>query len=100
MAIYSIWESRFPPQAAADGLEVTNAIWADMLAYDGYLEHVVLVDEDDPGHVLVVSQWASRLHADAVLREYSSHPNAQAANRLAAEPRRRFLAARSGGGPT
>jgi quinol monooxygenase YgiN len=56
----------------------------------------VLVDEDDPGHLLVVSQWASRSHADAVLREYSFHPNARAADRLACEPRRRFVAHRAG----
>jgi heme-degrading monooxygenase HmoA len=97
MAIYSIWESKFPPQAAADGLAVTEAIWTDMPAYDGYLEHVVLVDDDDPGHLLVVSRWASRSHADAVLRGYSPHPNARAADRLAAEPRRRFVAYRSEG---
>jgi quinol monooxygenase YgiN len=92
MAIYSIWESRFPPEAAASGLSVTEAIWADMPAYDGYLEHVVLVDEDDPGHLLVVSQWASRSHADAVLREYTPHPNARIADQLVSEPRRRFVA--------
>src|SRR5262249_56748664 len=91
MAIYSIWESKFPPQAAADGLAVTEAIWQDMPAHDGYLEHVVLVDDDDPGHLLVVSRWASRAHADAVLREYSPHPNARAADRLVAEPPRRFV---------
>ena len=96
MAIYSIWESRFLPQSAADGLAVTEAIWADMPRYDGYLEHVVLVDEDAPGHLLVVSQWASRSHADAVLREYSPHPNARAADRLVCEPRRRFVAHRAG----
>jgi quinol monooxygenase YgiN len=97
MPIYSIWESRFPAGAAADGLAVTEAIWADMPAYDGYLEHTVLVDEDDAGHLLVVSRWASRAHADASLRDYSQHPNARAADRLVAEPRRRFVAARAGG---
>jgi hypothetical protein len=96
MAIYSIWESRFPPQAAADGLAITEAIWADMPAYGGYLEHEVLVDEDDPGHLLVVSQWAARSHADAALRDYRSHPNARTADQLVAEPRRRFIGRRSG----
>jgi quinol monooxygenase YgiN len=100
MEVYSIWESRFPARGAAEGLAVTEAIWADMPSYDGYLDHVVLIDEDDPGHLLVVSRWASRAHADAVLREYSPHPNAQAANRLVAEPRRRFVATRSGGDPS
>lgn len=92
MAIYSIWESRFPAEAAADGLAVTQAIWRDMPAFDGYLGHDLLTDADDPGHLLVISRWTSRERADAVLHDYAGHPNAQAANRLVAEPRRRFVA--------
>ena len=92
MEIYSIWESRFPTDAAEQGLGVTEAIWADMPDYNGYRDHMILVDEDDHGHLLVVSRWASREHADAVLREYSPRPNAQAADRLVSEPRRRFVA--------
>jgi heme-degrading monooxygenase HmoA len=92
MEIYSIWESRFPPEAADQGLAVTQAIWADMADFDGYRDHTILVDEDDHGHLLVVSRWASREHADAVLREYSPRPNARAADRLVSQPRRRFVA--------
>ena len=96
MPIYSIWESHFPPQSVEKGLAVTKAIWTDMAAYVGYLDHIVLVDEDEPGHVLVVSRWASRKHADEVLRRYRAHPSAQAADRLVTEPRRRFVARRAG----
>jgi quinol monooxygenase YgiN len=92
--IYSIWESRFDRSAADEGLLVTEAIWRDMTSYDGYLSHELLVDADEPGHLLLVSQWASREHADAALREYAGHPSAQAANRLASQPRLRFLATR------
>lgn len=90
--IYSIWESSFRPEAATEGLKVTEAIWQDMPGFDGYLGHELLIDADDPGHLLVVSRWTSRERADAVLREYANHPNAQAANRLVSEPRRRFVA--------
>lgn len=97
MAIYSIWESRFPRDAAAEGHAVTATIWRDMPGYDGYLGHELLVDADDPGHLLVVSRWSSREHADAVLADYRDHPNAQAANRLVTEPRRRVVATRVDG---
>ena len=30
MAVFSIWESRFPPEHAGRGREVTEAIWLDM----------------------------------------------------------------------
>jgi quinol monooxygenase YgiN len=92
MAIYSIWESRFPPAASAPGRAVTQRIWADMLSFGGYLGHELLEDLDDPGHLLVVSRWASRGHADQVLAEYAGNPNAAEANRLVATPRRRFVA--------
>ncbi len=99
MAIYSIWESKFPLQAAAEGRAVTEAIWRDMPGFDGYLDHELLVDADDPGHLLVVSRWETREHADASLRAYAGHPNAQAANRLVAEPRRRIVATQAGSQP-
>jgi heme-degrading monooxygenase HmoA len=92
VSIYSIWESRFPVAHADEGRRVTEAIWRDMQGFDGYLGHELLVDVDDPGHLLVVSQWTSRERADEVLRLYSTYPNAQAANRLVAQPRRRFVA--------
>ena len=92
MSIYSIWESRFPPEAVAEGVEVTQAIWRDMLGFDGYLEHELVQDLDQPGHVFVVSRWASREAAEAAL-VYRSHPNAQRVDQLVSEPRRRTVAA-------
>ena len=95
MSIYSIWESRFPAAEAAEGRAVTEAIWRDMPGFEGYLSHELLVDDDDPGHLLVVSRWTSREMADESLRRYAEHPNAQAANRLVVEPRRRIVATRA-----
>ncbi|HZM38347.1 MAG TPA: antibiotic biosynthesis monooxygenase [Acidimicrobiales bacterium] len=97
MSIYVIWESRFRAAQAAAGRAVTEAIWQDMPRFEGYLDHELLVDADDPGHLLVVSRWASQEHADESLRLYSDHPNALAANNLVVEPRRRILATRAGG---
>jgi quinol monooxygenase YgiN len=97
MPIYAIWESRFPAPKAAEGRAVTEAIWRDMTSFEGYLNHELLVDIDDPGHLLVVSQWVSREDADESLRLYAEHPTARAANDLVAEPRRRILATCAGG---
>lgn len=92
MAVYSIWESYFPPDATGSGQQVTQRIWEDMTGFEGYLGHELLTDLDDPGHLLVVSRWASRERADQVLAEYAGHPNAVEADRLVDRPRRRFLA--------
>lgn len=92
MTVYSIWESRFPPETTEEGIGVTQAIWRDMLSFDGYLAHELIQDLDQPGHLFVVSRWASREAADAAL-SYASHPNAKRAEQLVSEPRRRTVGA-------
>jgi heme-degrading monooxygenase HmoA len=62
-----------------------------MTQFDGYVKHEVIEDLDDPGHLLVVSQWMTRQRADEVLREYATHPNAVRANELVSCPRTRFV---------
>src|SRR4030095_5952496 len=91
MSVFSIWESRFPPESHTAGREVTEAIWRDMQAYKGYLRHVIVEDVDDPGHLIVVSEWQRRAAADAVLVEYGGHENARRANALVVQPRRRTV---------
>jgi heme-degrading monooxygenase HmoA len=90
MSVYSIWESQFPSPAVGEGLDVTEAIWADMPAFAGYLDHRLIQDLDNPGHLIVISRWDSREAADAAM-SYASHPNARRANELASEPRRRTV---------
>ena len=97
MTIYAIWESRFSASRAGEGRAVTEAIWRDMPDFEGYLGHELLIDADDPGHLLVVSRWTSQEHAGESLRRYATHPNAGAADSLVAEPRRRILATRADG---
>jgi quinol monooxygenase YgiN len=96
MAVFSIWESHFPPEHVRQGREATNAIWQDMPGYSGYLRHVVIEDLDDPGHLFVVSEWETREAADNVLAAYAGNPTARLANELVAEPRRRTLGRRLG----
>jgi quinol monooxygenase YgiN len=91
MPVYSVWDSHFPPEAAAEGRAITEAIWRDMTEFEGYLGHELIEDLDDPGHLLVVSRWTNRQRSDDVLREYRTHPNAQRANELVSRPRTRFL---------
>ncbi len=91
MSIYAVWEFRFPPQTAQEGLAVAEDIWRDMLGFEGYLGHELVRDLDDPGHLLVVSRWTTRQCADDSLVEYARHPNARRAEQLVREPRGRFV---------
>jgi quinol monooxygenase YgiN len=92
MSVYSIWESQFPAETAEEGISVTKAIWQDMLSRDGYLAHDLIQDLDQPGHLIVISRWASREAADAAM-SYASHPNAKRADQLVSQPRRRTVGA-------
>jgi heme-degrading monooxygenase HmoA len=91
MPVYSVWESQFPAEEAEHGRAVTEAIWRDMIDFDGYLGHELIEDLDDAGHLLVVSRWRTRERADDVLRDYAANPNARRANELVSRPRTRFL---------
>lgn len=92
MSVYSIWECRFPAETAEEGIRVTKAIWRDMLSFEGYLAHEIIQDLEKPGHLFVVSRWASREAANAAM-SYASHPNAKRADQLVSEPRRRTVGA-------
>jgi heme-degrading monooxygenase HmoA len=58
--------------------------------FDGYMEHELIQDLDQPGHLFVLSQWVSREAAEAALVDLS-HPNAIRVERLVSEPRRRTV---------
>jgi quinol monooxygenase YgiN len=92
VSVYSIWESRFPAETAQEGIRVTEAIWRDMLSFHGYLAHDMIQDLDQPGHLIVVSRWASREAADAAM-SYASHPNAKRVEQLVSQPGRRTVGA-------
>ena|SRR5438477_10242083 len=91
MNVTVLWESRFPAASAEGGLEVTRKIWQDMRQFLGYVDHEIVRDLDDPGHVLVISHWTSREALETVKNRYGHHPNVVLANRLVAEPRRRWI---------
>jgi len=91
MNVTVVWETRFGPASAEGGLEVTRRIWQDMRQCPGYVDHEIVRDLDDAGHVLVISHWASREAVETVKKRYSGHPNILLANQLAPEPRRRWI---------
>ena len=61
-----IWDTRLKPGAEAEGLRLTRRIWSDMRAFEGYLSHEIFIDQDAPGHLIVLGRWRSREDADRV----------------------------------
>src|SRR5262249_12862470 len=96
MPVFSIWEARFPQTHNAMGSAETETTGQEMPICPGYLGHALMEDLDDPGHLLVISEWESREAADKVLTDYAGSPNARLANELVSEPRRRTVGRRLG----
>ncbi len=82
MAVKSMFEFKFPARAREEGLRLARAIGNDMPPLDGYLDHEIIQNVADAGHVMVNTRWASREQADAVLASYNDDPKIKKANEL------------------
>jgi quinol monooxygenase YgiN len=67
-----VWETWLKDGTEAEGLRLTRQIWSDMRHVDGYVSHQLLVDQDAANHLLLVSQWQTRLAADRIKDEYAN----------------------------
>lgn len=79
------------PSGSEQGLAITKKIWVDMLDFDGYLGHLLLLDEDDAGHLILVSLWGTRQAADRAKELYADHPNVRALQPLLKRERSRTV---------
>ena len=65
-----IWDTWLNPGAEQEGLSLTRQIWSDMRAFDGYVSHQLLIDQNDPRHIIALGNWRRVVDADAALAEY------------------------------
>ncbi len=68
MTLVSLLELTLSPEAAADhdaSLAVVSQVLEATRAFEGCLGCDVVVDVDDPAHVVVVERWESLEHDDA-----------------------------------
>ena len=65
-----IWESWLKSGLEEEGLRLTRKVWADMRSFEGYVSHQIFIDQDAPGHIIVLGKWRSRVDADDVLEKY------------------------------
>jgi hypothetical protein len=92
MKAYSVWETRLKPEGAEQGFAITKQIWVDMQSFEGYEGHMLLRDQDDPGHLLLISLWTTRMDADKALKLYpADNPNVKALQPLLLKQRARAV---------
>jgi len=91
MSVKSIFEFTFAASSREEGLSLCERIGNDMPPLEGYLDHEVIQDFADPGHLLVSTRWGSREQANAVLAAYAQDPKVQRATELLAGPPKGFV---------
>jgi quinol monooxygenase YgiN len=70
MPITAILDLRVKPETLDQGIhEQLHAILTDTRAFDGCLGVEVLIDNDDPTHIIAVEEWESEEH-DAAYRAW------------------------------
>ncbi len=70
MSVKSMFDFKFPAQHAAEGVALARSVGADMTKKAGYLDHEIIQDVGDSGHVMVNTHWESQDVAMAVLNPY------------------------------
>ncbi|HST81640.1 MAG TPA: antibiotic biosynthesis monooxygenase family protein [Kineosporiaceae bacterium] len=77
MAVVALLELRFQPEALEKSHQMLREILVDTRAFDGCLGVDILIDTQDPAHVIVHETWASLEH-DAAYRQWRAGAGATA----------------------
>lgn len=91
MSAKSLFDFKFSATTREEGLRLATAIGNDMPPLDGYLDHEVIQDTKDPGHLMVNTRWSSAEHANAVLGKYIHDPKIKRATELLQGPPTGFV---------
>ena len=91
MTVKSMFEFKFSAQHAVEGVALARGIGADMPAKAGYLDHEVILDVSDAGHVMVNTHWESKEVAMAVLDPYQHDDKVVKATKLIGGPPAGFV---------
>ena len=85
MTVTALLDVRFDPARRDEGLAYLHTVLTDTRTFAGCLAVEVLVDAEDPAHVLVVERWESMYH-DAMYREWRAGAGASALGDFLAGP--------------
>lgn len=86
MALTVLLDLRLKPEARAGAPAVLRDILAGTRAFEGCLGVDVLIDSEDPAHLILLERWASA-EADAAYREWRAGAGAtELGSLLAAAP--------------
>jgi quinol monooxygenase YgiN len=86
-----IWETWLKPRSEEEGIRLTRKVWSDMRGFEGYVSHQIFIDQDAPGHIIVLGKWRSRADADGVREKYKDSETIRQLIPLLLRPRDRWV---------
>lgn len=86
-----LWDTWLSPGEEVEGLRLTRQVWEDMRGFEGYVSHQILVDDDDPRHIVQLGVWRTRDDADRVRTQYKDSAVIAQLTKLLARPRDRWI---------
>lgn len=86
-----IWDMLLEPAHCIEGLSIIRKIWEDMKGFEGYIQHDILIDDDHPGHIAIVSSWTGRELADYSVAVYADNELVRQLSPMLAGPRKRSV---------
>jgi len=85
-----VWQAWLKEGMEAEGISFAQTHWSELQQFDAYISHRLLIDEDAPGHVLVVSQWRTRQAVDEIRGRYANSEPTPQLTQLLARPMDRW----------
>ena len=86
-----VWDTWLQPNAVEVGLRLTRKLWSDMRGFDGFVSHEILIDQDNPGHILAIGRWRTRADADRARIRYAESPTIRQLTSLLSRARERWV---------
>ena len=86
-----VWDTWLKPGVEAKGLRLTRQVWSDMRGFEGYLSHLILIDQDAQNHIMVLGRWRSRKDSDRVREQYKDSETIRQLTPLLVRPRDRWV---------
>ena len=86
-----VWDTWLKPNAVEAGLRLTRKLWSDMRGFERFLSHEILIDQDNPAHVVGIGRWRSREDADRARIKYAESPTTRELTALLARARDRWI---------
>lgn len=84
-----VWDMLLDGEHLNEGLSIVRKIWDDMKSFEGYVQHDVLIDDDNPCHIAIISNWTERELADYSVAAYADNELVLQLSPLLAGPRKR-----------